>query len=196
MDYFLGIGLFMFLSMVFAHFRKRTGWALASRDYPEFARKMGLHLREPQRGAIGKLRGVYDGYQVVVDPDDLCRISLRFVTEPLVELRSYSHFKRPPEGLTAFRSGDADFDAYFKERYAGEEIAEALSRTAGLGQLIRPFLGTRAVQSLAISPNGVECFFDYGRPPYIPVRTLEAFLPALTALAKQFEPPDSSTPRA
>jgi hypothetical protein len=191
MNSFYGLGILMFVLMVVSHFRKKSGWEKAARDYPALAQTWGLEFRTPAPRAIGKLRGFYRGYEVVIDPDDLCRITVRFATAPCVELRSYVHFKRPPSGLEAFRTGNSAFDGYFSDKYATAALVDSLQAAEGLTELIRPFRDARTVKSLAITPAGVECVFDYGRPPYIPKEALETFLPRLIEWARWFEVPGS-----
>jgi hypothetical protein len=91
--------------------------------------------------------------------------------------------------LSSFHSSDSAFDGYFRQRYAGEEVRERLRAQKNLQALMGPFRPARCVGALAVSSNGVECVFDFGRPPYIPAKVVKAFLPAVVDVAQVMEAP-------
>lgn len=189
MNTLFAVGILMFLGTVVGHFRRRSGRATALAEYPTLAAELGLVYRASTTGGIGSLRGMYRGYYVIIDPDEVCRIFLRFVTEPLVDIRSYQRHSRAPAGLNSFHTSDSTFDGYFRQRYAGEQIRERLREQKNLQTLMGPFRVARRVSAIAVSSNGVECVFDFGRPPYIPASAVRTFLPAVVEVAQVIEAP-------
>lgn len=169
--------------------RRRSGFRLAAEELPRLAERLGLEFR---RGAtaIGKLSGQYKGYTVFVDPDERARVALTYRGPIHVELRSYERRFRPPQGFIPFRSGSALVDDFFVCRYATEELADSLTARAGdLERVVRPFKKARSdgLKDLAVTSEGIECVFDYGKPVHLPASVVERTLAELAALASVLE---------
>jgi hypothetical protein len=185
----LPIGMLMFLGTLYAFVRRRAGHSAARRQYPALAEKLGLTFKPSgYRGAIGTISGTIDEHDVVIDPDDQRAIIVRFGSEPQVDLRSYEHSGGGRYALSHFRSGVRAFDAFFKTRSAGPQVAERLE-SADLERLIAPFKGRyyRAIRSLAVTRSGITCVFDFGTPPFIPASAVSEILTAMLELARTIE---------
>jgi hypothetical protein len=189
----LPIGFLMFFGMVYAFIKRRTAHHLASRAYPELGQRLGLTFRaSPYKKAIGTLSGKRDGYRVFVDPDEQKKISVHFVGEPSVLLLNYQQNQRPPSGAERLYTGDREFDAFFKTRYASEDLARRFEERRNLGRLLVDFESTfrRELKEFSVSSSGISIVLDFGNPPYIPSSAVERLLPPLLELAKIIDPRD------
>ena len=187
----LPIGLVLFLLMYLSTRRRRSGFRLAAEELPRLAERLGLTFRRGSTdGAIGKLSGDYHGYTVFVDPDERARVALICRAPIQVELRSYERRGRPPKGFVSFRSGSGLVDDFFVCRYATEELAEGLTALAAeLERAVRPFRKARSegLKDLAVTDEGIECVFDFGKPVHLPASVVERTLAELAALASVLE---------
>jgi hypothetical protein len=187
----LPIGMLMFGGMFLAFVIRRARAGRAMRDFPALAAKLGLvHRPSLHQGAIGGLSGEYQGYRVYIDPDDQRAISLRFEHEPLVDFRNYEVNRGAPRRMHTYYSGDKRFDAFFKTRYAGDQVATRLDALEHPRKLLEAFQGPyfRQLKQLNITSNGVSCVLDFGNPPHIPGAAIELLLPAMAELARVIEP--------
>lgn len=187
----LPIGLLFFLGTFLGWHRRRSGHRRAARELPSLAARLGLSLvgsRGP--GTIGRITGTLNGYAVLVDPDERSRLVVRFSSPPGIDCRSYARGKRPPRGLDPFDSRSKTFDRLMKDRFAREELAEALeARAEPLERAVAAVLGAvgKALQELSIRDDAIECVVDFGKPPYIPAPVVKKGLEALTGLARLVE---------
>jgi hypothetical protein len=183
--------MLMFAGMFIALVLRRARARRAARDFPLLARELGLDFRpSPHQRAIGTLSGEFMGYRVFVDPDEQRRITVRFEHEPGVDFRNYEQARGAPRAMSTFYSGDKRFDAFFKTRYADDEVAERLADVPKPSRLLDPFRGQyyRELKQLNITSNGVSCVFDFGNPPHIPAEAVGLLLPAMVGLARVIEP--------
>jgi hypothetical protein len=193
----LPIGLLMFAGMFLALVARRVRARRASRDFPELAARLGLRHRPPTRGrGIGTLSGDYAGYHVHIDPDDQRRLTVRFETSPDVDLRNYEIPRGSPPQMRTYYSGDRKFDAFFKTRYACEQVAARLAKVKNPRKLVESFRGTyyRELKQVNVTHHGVSCVLDFGNPPHLPVDAIEYLLPAMVALARVIEPHEETGP--
>ena len=187
----LPMGFLMFFGMVYAFIKRRASHKLASRAFPALADRLGLvHKPSPYRKGIGTLSGRLGGYRVFVDPDEQKKISLHFSGHPGVLLRNYEQNQRPPDGLSRLYSGDKRFDAYFKTRYADEEVSQRIRAHAdwrplinGLEQEFR-----RELVQFNVGETGVTLVLDFGNPPHIPAWAVERLLAILRDFARVIDP--------
>ena len=187
----LPIGFLMFFGMIYAFIKRRTAHHLASRAYPELGQRLGLVFKaSPYKKTIGTLSGARDGYRVFVDPDEQRKISVHFVGEPGVLLLNYRQNQRPPSGAERLYTGNREFDAFFKTRYATEEVAVRLKGQRDLGRLLVDFETTfrRELKQFNVSSSGISIVLDFGNPPYIPSSAVARLLPPLIELAKIIDP--------
>lgn len=186
----LPVGLFILGTTVFGVVRRKSGIALARRQYPGVARDLGLEFRPSRYAAgLGVLAGERSGKRVVVDPDDQRAIVVRFRGEPELELTTYE--ARVPARPTQrdFRFDDRALRARLKTTRASKEL-EARLRASDLASLLGPLLAHRELASLAVTSSGIVARFDYGSPPYIPGAVVLETVPRLLELASLVEPPD------
>lgn len=187
----LPLGMLFFASMAFGFMRRKAGHRRALRTYPELAERLSLTYRPSRyRSGIGALSGRYAGFAVVVDPDEQRCIRLRFSENPRVDLRSYARDTGPPHDMHTVFTGDKGFDRYFKTRWAGQRERQLIEELERPGALLEPFRRVREVKEMQVTSAGVTCVFDYGSPPYIPAERVEELLPAMTRIARVFEPAD------
>lgn len=192
----LPVGMLLFAGTVAAYLRRRWGRSKAVRDFPAVAADLGLSFVAPRyKGTVGVLTGTFSGRVVRIDPDDQRMIAVRFAGKPLVDLRSYEHGRGAPHGMVTVYSNDRNFDRYFRTRFADREIAARIAQATAPGDMLTPLqgAGTRAIQSLSITSEGVICRVDFGTPPYIPSAALSRILPVCVALADLVEPRDTKT---
>lgn len=195
----LPIGFLMFAGMVYAFLKRRTAHHLASRAYPELGERLGLAFKpSPYKKTIGTLTGERDGYRVFVDPDEQRKISVHFAGSPSVLLLNYRQNQRPPDDAERLYSGDREFDAFFKTRYASDDVAKRLKAHQRLGALLVDFEGTfrRELKQFNVSSSGISIVLDFGNPPYIPAAAVERLLPPLIELAKIVDPHEGLPGRA
>jgi hypothetical protein len=186
----LPLGMIFFASLVWGVLRRKSGNRRAAKLYPELGRRLGLRYRpSPYRNGVGSLVGHYQGFAVVIDPDDQRRIRLRFETGPAVDLRSYLRDSGPAHGMRTVFTRDKKFDGFFKTRWAADAERKMLESLEAPGHYIQPFHMIRELKELNVTNVGISCVFDYGSPPYIPVEVVEHILPAMAALARLFEAP-------
>jgi hypothetical protein len=193
----LPIGFLMFFGMVYAFVKRRASHRLASRAFPDLAKRLGLCFTpSPYKKGIGTLSGSIDGYRVFVDPDEQRKISLHFKSDPSVLLLSYHENRRPPDGAERLYSGDRIFDGFFKTRYASEAVAVRLRGRRELGDLLIDLNGTfrRALKQCSVSSTGIGLVLDFGNPPYIPASAVRRLLPPMIQLAKVIDPYDATAP--
>lgn len=180
------IGLLMFFGTYVAARRRKFVAANAAVQMPAIADRLGLEFRKPSvPGHIGTVRGTFRGYEVFVDPDERPRAVVYFSASPQVILRTYEHEKRTPAGMERFDTGSNVVDGFFKDRYAAPELAEALlDHIAELQAGIRALrAASDKVAHVSLTPERLECAFDYGRPNHVPALVVEVALPALAAIA-------------
>jgi len=187
----LPFGFLMFFGMVYAFIKRRASHKLASRAFPNLAERLGLTYKpSPYRRGIGTLQGTLDGYRVFVDPDDQRKISLYFETGPAILLRNYAQNQRPPAELSRLYSGNKHFDAFFKTRYADEELSRRVREYRDWAPLIAQVQGEfrRELQQFNVSDTGISLVLNFGNPPHIPGGVVERLLKLLVRVASVIEP--------
>jgi hypothetical protein len=188
----------LFLGMYAGIRLKRAGYNRARRDYPVLADRAGLVFRAPvDRTGVGQLRGTFRGRQVIVDPDETTRISVEFATPCPIECRSYDVPRRPAAGLEQAHTGVDAFDRLFKYRYAAPALLERLMASrAELRAGLAPFRRRRAshLRDFVVKPEGIDCYFDFGKPPHIPASVVEEVLEESAALADLIEAASDPVP--
>lgn len=190
----LPIGFLMFFGMAFAFVKRRATHKLASRAFPELAARLGLVYKpSPYRGGIGTLSGVLEGYRVFVDPDEQRKLSLHFEGARPVLLRSYSQNQRPPVELERLYSGDRSFDAFFKTRYADDQVAARIQQYKQWRPLIAALEGEfrRELTQFNVRDTGVTLVVNFGNPPHIPGGAVERLLEIMVCFARVIDPLDS-----
>jgi hypothetical protein len=127
---------------------------------------------------------------VFVDPDEQRKISVHFTGQPRVLLRNYLANQRPPPEAEHLYSGDRQFDAFFKTRYAGVEVARRIREQKHLGRLLLDFEGAfrRELKQFNVTSSGINIVLDFGNPPYIPSSAVALLLPPLIEFAKILDP--------
>jgi hypothetical protein len=184
------MGMLFFGIMVYRVLRRKAGNVVARAQYPDLAKKLGLTYQPASfKDGVGRLEGTYDGYRVVVDPDDQRRIYLAFASRPAVAMHSYVHNRRSLAGQRSFRPASGVLAAQFKTAHASSEVIAALGAAQDLPETLRPLKFLRELKTLSVTESGVIAIFDYGNPPFIPVATVEDVLPRLVRLARVFDPP-------
>jgi hypothetical protein len=187
------VGLVFFGGMVLAFMRRRVGNQNATKQYPALAARLGLaHRPSRYQTGVGTLSGQYQGFAVVVDPDDQRRIRVKFRGQPRVDLRNYELPTPPPQDMGTLFSRDKHFDAFFKTRYVGSEERARLEDLERPSEMLAPFRQLRELKQLAITESGVSAVFDFGNPPHIPASVVEALLPPLVQLARLVEDPEEA----
>lgn len=186
----LPLGMVFFAGLVFGVLRRKSGHRAAARGYPDLATRLGLTYKPSSyRSGVGSLVGTYQGFVVIVDPDEQRRIRVRFEGAPAVDLRTYERDSGPPKTMRTVFTRDKRFDGFFKTRWAAERERATLESLEEPGTLVAPFRRLRQLKELSVTSVGVSAVFDFGNPPYIPVAIIEELLPALVALAALFEEP-------
>ncbi len=181
-------GFVMFAGMIFGFLRRKAGHRLAAARYPALAEKLGLTYKPSRyREGVGQIVGRYEGYSVVVDPDDQRRIRVVFQTEPQVDLRNYDNAASRSLGLEPYFSADKRFASFFKTSFVGEKAYEALEALKKPSELTEPLRAIHQLKQLNVTPSGVSAVFDFGNPPYIPAEVVEGVLPRLIRIARVFE---------
>src|SRR5690606_39370728 len=83
----LPLGMVFFAGLVFGVLRRKSGHRAAARGYPDLATRLGLTYKPSSyRSGVGSLVGTYQGFVVIVDPDEQRRIRVRFEGAPAVDL--------------------------------------------------------------------------------------------------------------
>jgi hypothetical protein len=194
------IGLLMLLGSYVASRRRKSGWSRAAKEFPALADRLGVTFRAPPSPTrIGTLRGTFRGYDVFVDPDDRPRLVVYFGSAPPVILRTFELEKRVPSGMQRLETQNPLVDRFFKDRYVAPESADELSDCAGEFETrIVPFAvkWRNKVTQVSITPERLECEFDFGRPLHLPPEVVEELLPEAVELSRFLEsrtlPPERS----
>lgn len=185
----LPIGILFFIGTLLGATRKRAGKALAQRQFPALGERLGLSFEPPRYSAwVGQLRGTFDGYRVLVQPDEKARIVVFLESEPQVQMRSYEHFKRVPENSTTFSLGSRRLDGWVKNRYCAWGKEDVFGQSPELRRRIAALEAWKLrISQFTVDPQRVELVLDYGSPPFIPTADVELLLPELTQLARVVE---------
>lgn len=187
------MGMLFFGIMVLGVVRRKAGNVLARGMYPGAAQRLGLtYVPSPYKVGVGRMEGEFQGYRVIVDPDDQRRIFLKFADSPAVTLHSYAHNKRPSKGQLSFRPASRILSAQFRTSHASPEMIDKLNQAESLEEILKPLKFLRPLKTLSVTASGVTAVFDYGSPPFIPSSVVEDVLPRLVALARIFENPRSA----
>lgn len=181
----------LFLGMYAGIRLKRAGYHRARRAYPALAEKTGLIFRAPLDSAgVGQLRGEFRGRKVIVDPDETGRISMEFTRPCPIDCRSYDVDRRPAAGLVRAHTGVEAFDRLFRYRNADPVLLDRLlASRSELRAALAPFRARRAthLRDFVVKPEGIDCYFDFGKPPHIPASVVEEVLVDAAALADLIE---------
>ncbi len=185
----LPFGILMFLGTLIGMTRRRAGRAMAQRGFPGLAAKLGLQFEAPRyEGWAGRLKGSFRGHEVLVQSDDRARIVVFLSNEPQIELRSYEHFKRVPEGLAVFTLGDRKLHRWLPNRFCLPDAEEQLSSSRALQQSLAELSHrTQHLKQLTVESQRIEAVLEYGSPPFIPTGDAERLLTLLTDLATEVE---------
>jgi hypothetical protein len=183
----LPFGLLMFAGSAIARLRRRRRLSLAERNYPALAERLGLDFEPPRHaGWVGRLRGRHAGYAVLVEPDERPRIVVNFEANPGLDVRSYLHWKRAPEGYVGFTFGRRHLDERLPNRYCASNLQDTELRE--LAAVFDKVLGASPeLKQFTLNSERIECVFDYGHPAVIPPPEVERLLPALVQLARAVE---------
>jgi hypothetical protein len=170
---------------------KRAGYHRARREYPTLANELGLVFRPPvnQKG-VGQLRGEFRGRKILVDPDETTRISVEFTRPRAIDCRSYDVNRRPSAGLARAHTGIEAFDRLFRHRYADPVLLETLMESRSeLRARLLPFRVRRSshLKDFVVKPEGIDCYFDFGKPPHIPLSVVRQVLAETADLADLIE---------
>jgi hypothetical protein len=183
----LPIGIVMFVGMFVGALLRRVRRARAHRNYPALAEELGLRFQPPANpSGLGRLRGDYRGHDVLVQADEGARIVVWLATHPQVNLHNHAYFKRTPEGLVSFSLGSRKLDDWLPNRYCAPGMEE-MGDSAALRKLLGELQLFPKLKQLNVDPERLECVFDYGRPPFIPVGDLTRLLPLCADLAAEVE---------
>lgn len=187
----LPVGFLMFFGMAFAFVKRRATHKQASKEFPEIAERLGLVYKpSPYAKGIGTLSGTFHGYRVFVDPDEQRKVSMYFEGTPGVLLRNYIQNQRPPAELGRLSSGNRRFDAFFKTRYADDQIAERIQQYEKWRPLIE-VLETefrRELTQFNVSETGITLVVNFGNPPHIPGGAVERLLDLMLSFASVIAP--------
>lgn len=171
-----------------ASIRARQRRAVA--EFEPLAGELGLSYFPPSsaRGQ-GAIRGVYQGRQVDIDPDDAVAIAVRFTSSPRVELNTEALEEPAPDDMVGVQANDKEFERFWRTRRAAPALAERLA-TSARNEWLDEFRGmfARNVRSVSITPEGVTVSVTFGRLPFIPADAIRALLPACAGLAEAIEP--------
>lgn len=183
----LPIGILMFVGMLVGTTLRKASRARAHRNYPAVAEEFGLEFVEPSnpRG-LGRLRGQYRQRQVLVQADEGARIVVRLRAHPTLALYNHAYFKRTPDELVSFSLGSRKLDEWLPNRYCAPGM-EDMGDSPRLRELLGELRLFPKLKQLNVDGERVECVFDYGRPPYIPVGDLSQLLPLCADLAVELE---------
>lgn len=185
----LPIGLVFFAGTAFGVFRRRRGHVAARAEYPAVASELGLTFRPSRyKTGVGTLIGTFEGFKVLVDPDEQRRIMVSFSAAPGVVLYHKADHRRPPPGHSSIRLKNQRAAAFFPTCWATSEGAALLEDGEELEPLVRLLSGSRAVKDVNLTASGVIVTFDFGNPPFIPSQVVRSVVPALIRLAQTLSP--------
>lgn len=183
----LPLGLLMFAGSAVARLRRRRQRGRAERNYPALAERLGLSFEAPRYdGWVGRLRGTYQQYSVLVQADERARIVVQLQTSPGLDVRSYDHWKRPPEAHTTFSFGQRKLDQRLPNRHCTQALSERDFRQ--LAPVFSHLLDqSEALRQFTLDPERIELIFDFGVPAVIPTDDVERLLSAAVELARGVE---------
>jgi hypothetical protein len=176
----------MFAGTVFGFTRRKAGRALARRDFPRLAERLGLTYQpsDSPKG-VGRIVGETQGVLVRIESDERARVVCQLPASLGIDVRSYDHFKRVPAGYDKISLGSRVDDEWMKVRLlheSGEDSFERVrERLASLLDKLRP--NRDRLKEFTLDESRVECVFDFGSPPYLPAAIVERILPAMLSLA-------------
>ncbi len=183
----LPIGILMFVGMLVGTTLRKASRARAHRNYPAMAEDFGLSFLEPSNPkGLGRLRGEYRHHRVLVQADEGARIVVWLRAHPTLALHNHSYFKRKPEDLVSFSLGSRKLDDWLPNRYCASGMEE-MGDSPRLRELLDGLRSYPKLKQLNVDSERIECVFDYGRPPYIPVSDLSRLLPLCADLAVELE---------
>lgn len=179
----LPFGVVLFGVTALGFTRRRAGRALARRDYPKLAGKLGLELHAAD-GQVGTLTGSMEGVRVRVESDERARLVCYPVSDIGLDVRNYAHHKRTPAGYETISLGNRVDDRWALNRFAREGVDSERSRAALRALVARLGSERERVKTFTVDAEKIECLFDFGVPAYLPAGVVERLLPAMVALAR------------
>ncbi len=183
----LPVGILFFVGTLYGFTRKRARRALALRDYPRLAERIGLERVGGSATTLGRFRGDYDGYRVAVDPEERAPRIVLFLHQPTDwDLRTYQRWKRVPEGLETLTFADRGLNAWLSTRLlSGDPSGLAEARLAAVeSELLALRALTPNLREFSLAEDRLECVFDFGTPPFIPAALVADVLKQLAKLAR------------
>ncbi len=167
----------MFVGTVVAAMRRRAGRSLAQRQFPRLAERLGLRFEAPRYdGWVGQLKGAFEGHDVLVQPDERARIVV-LLRQPLqIDLRTFQHWKRAPEGKSAFSFKERKLNAWLPNRWCADGLEGVLGDNGALAAALDALRVHPHVKQLVLDEERLEFTLDYGSPPYIPAGDVQALL--------------------
>ncbi len=184
----LPIGMLMFGIMTWGFLRRKAGHVVARNQYPALAEELGLSYRASRYASgVGRMSGIYEGYQVVVDPDDQRHIRVVLPDSPGVELWMHAHNRRPPPGMQSFQPENRQLSALFRTAHGTPSGIEAVQRAEELETTARRLRGMRELKSLSVTESGITAVLDYGNPPFIPASVVRTMLRDLVQIASNLQ---------
>lgn len=183
----LPFGLLMFAGSALARLRRRRQRGRAERNYPALAERLGLTFEPPRYdGWVGRLRGTYEQYSVLVQADERARIVVQFPANPGLDVRSYDHWKRPPEAHTTFSFSHRKLDQRLSNRHCVQALSERDFRELA-PEFVRVMDASEALRQFTLDAERIELIFDFGVPAVIPTDEVQRLLSAAVALARRVE---------
>lgn len=177
------MGFLLFGGTVMAFLLRKVGRSSARREYPKLASELGLTFEPPENPRyVGRLVGEMDGFRVRIESDERARIVCYFADDPGIDVRTYVHYRRLPEGYQAFSFGNRADDEWLKTRLESVDRWPEVDKKR-LGALLSTLKPHRdRLKAFTLDRERVECVFDFGAPPYLPGSVVRQVLPQLIAL--------------
>jgi hypothetical protein len=193
----LPFGVLLFGITALGFTRRKAGRSLARREYPKLAKRLGLDFIAPAGSReVGTLTGTVDDVRVRVESDERARLVCYPPGDLGIDVRSYPHHKRTPEGYEIFSLGSRADDRWAPNRFVreGHDVQPVL---VALKALIAAFGADRdRLRNFTADAEKVECVFDFGVPAYLPASVVGRVLPAMIALSRSGRGGRASSPTA
>jgi hypothetical protein len=178
-------GLVLGAVTVAGFLRKKSGHREAKRGFPELAERLGLNFKaSPYRSGIGRISGQFRGYTVAVDPDDQRAVRVQLPHSLGLDISLEERTGRARAAYEPFRT---ETRGAFRRLARAYGTAEGVQRfqAARTSHEVEALLDIRELRTFLVTEESIVMSFDFGSPPFLPVRTVERVLPVLVRWAEE-----------
>jgi len=184
----IAVGIFLINSIVFRYFDIFWfGFRACKKNLKKTAIQLNLKFIPPTyKYEIGKVEGLYKGYNVQIEPDSNATITVALKNMPNIEFRKSKNQKVNPKHI----DGGKYFNEFFKTRTAHkhDKVEKGIQASKNeFAFLKESTLAKSYIDYLSVDEYDLRISLKHGFNSYIPAKLIKPLLDDLTTLAKILE---------